>query len=38
MPLIPDSPAAIEQYIYQNESVHKLKPENEAELSGPTIP
>jgi len=30
MPLVPDSPAAIEQYIYQNESVHKLKPENEA--------
>lgn len=32
MPVVPDSPAAIEQYIHQNESAHKLKPENEAQV------
>jgi pimeloyl-ACP methyl ester carboxylesterase len=32
MPLVPEDPSSVEQYILQNESVHKLKPDNEARI------
>jgi len=32
MPVVPDDPAGIKQYVYLNESGHKLKPENEAQV------
>ncbi|HEU5289918.1 MAG TPA: alpha/beta hydrolase [Cyclobacteriaceae bacterium] len=32
MPTVPSEPAALEQYISQNESKHKIKPNNEARI------
>jgi pimeloyl-ACP methyl ester carboxylesterase len=32
LPLVPEAPAAIGQYIHLQESAHKLKPENEAQV------
>jgi pimeloyl-ACP methyl ester carboxylesterase len=32
MPVVPDGPAGIERYVLQNESVHRLKQDNEARI------
>jgi pimeloyl-ACP methyl ester carboxylesterase len=32
MPVVPNDPAGVEQYILQNESAHRLKPDNEARV------
>jgi pimeloyl-ACP methyl ester carboxylesterase len=32
MPVVPGNPAGVENYILQNESVHRLKPDNEARI------
>lgn len=32
MPVVPEAPAALEQYIQTNEALHKLKPDNQARV------
>ena len=32
IPLVPDNPAGVEQYVLQNESLHQLKPDNGAKI------
>jgi pimeloyl-ACP methyl ester carboxylesterase len=32
LPTVPDNKAALEKYIFQNESLHKLKPDNQARI------